>query len=327
MYIKLFASLLLLALLTDCRQKKKKASGDKPIEVSDFIAFFKPLSLPYQLKDADLQKKEKDSSTIKPNVFRMFVSDSLLLSIFGKGITPRIHPLGRVDMEGGGNFLFTKLSSGDKKAVYILWFNKDKQYVAGIPVLRSNTRTSTTAQSVQMDRKYGITRTLVRTESDGSTSEGKDVYGLNPEQTAFMLIMTDALDDQLTELINPIDTLSRKHKFSADYLGVGKMNLVSIRDGRKTDRLSFFIHIDKDNGDCTGELKGEAFIRSATMAEYRLAGDPCVLRFNFSSSSVSLSEVEGCGSHRSMRCSFNGTFTKKKTPKPKTTTQKNRGTN
>ena len=45
-----------------------------------------------------------------------------------------------------------------------------------------------------------------------------------------MLVMTDALNDKVTELINPIDTLLRKHKLSADYTN-GKMNMVSIRDG------------------------------------------------------------------------------------------------
>ncbi len=63
--------------------------------------------------------------------------------------------------------------------------------------------------------------------------------------------MTDPLDDKITELINPIDTFSRKNKYAADY-GTGKMNLVSIRDGRKNDQLTFFIHFEKNNGACTG---------------------------------------------------------------------------
>ncbi len=54
-----------------------------------------------------------------------------------------------------------------------------------------------------------------------------------------MLIMTDPLDDKPTELINPIDTLPRKNKLSADYT-TGKMNLVSIRDGRKNRPYYFF---------------------------------------------------------------------------------------
>lgn len=129
-----------------------------------------------------------------------------------------------------------------------------------------------------------------------------------------MLIMTDALIDKVTELINPIDTLPRKHKLSADY-GPGKMNLVSIRDGRKNDRLSFFVHFEKNNGECTGELKGEAFFKSPTVAEYREDGDPCILTFTFTSSSVTLKE-ENCGSRRGMKCSFDGSFGRRKWVKP-----------
>lgn len=58
------------------------------------------------------------------------------------------------------------------------------------------------------------------------------MYVLNADARNFMLIMTEALEDKVTELINPIDTLPRKNKYSADYSS-GKMNLVSVRDGRK----------------------------------------------------------------------------------------------
>jgi hypothetical protein len=139
---------------------------------------------------------------------------------------------------------------------------------------------------------------------------------LNSEQRKFILIMTDALDDKVTELINPIDTFSRKNKLSGDYSS-GKTNLISIRDGRKPDRLSFFIHFEKNNGSCNGELKGEAIIRSANLAEYRLNGDPCVLQFKFTSSAVNVKEIEGCGVHRGLRCAFDGSYSKKKEPKPK----------
>jgi len=123
------------------------------------------------------------------------------------------------------------------------------------------------------------------------------------------------LEDRPTELINPIDTLTKKHKYAADYTS-GKMNLVSIRDGRRPDRLNFFVHFEKGK-DCSGELKGEAIIRSANTAEYNKDGDPCKLKFIFSSSSVTLKEVEGCGSYRPLNCSFNGSFSKKKINKKK----------
>jgi hypothetical protein len=52
-------------------------------------------------------------------------------------------------------------------------------------------------------------------------------------------------------VINPIDTLQKKNKFSADYVK-DKMNIVSIRDDSKAGRINFFIHFDRNNGDCTG---------------------------------------------------------------------------
>ena len=48
------------------------------------------------------------------------------------------------------------------------------------------------------------------------------------------------------------------------------------------------------------------------------AGDPCSLQFNFSSSSVSLKEVEACGAHRGVKCSFDGNYPRKKEAKQKT---------
>jgi hypothetical protein len=142
------------------------------------------------------------------------------------------------------------------------------------------------------------------------------VYAYVNEGKTFNLIMTDALEDKPTELINPIDTLTKKYKYAGDYT-TGKMNLVSIRDGRRPDRISFFIHFEK-NKDCTGELKGEAMIRSATTAEYNRDGDPCKLKFVFSTGSATLKEEEGCGSYRPLNCSFDLRFPKKKEVKTKT---------
>jgi hypothetical protein len=64
-------------------------------------------------------------------------------------------------------------------------------------------------------------------------------------------------------------------------------------------------------------LKGEAIMKSPTMAEYTEGGDPCILQFRFTSSSVTVKELEGCGSRRGLRCSFDGTYPRKKESKPK----------
>jgi hypothetical protein len=253
-------------------------------------------------------------------VFTQFVPDSVLQKIFGKTAKPKIYPLGKV--EGGETYLFAKALSAEKRTALLLAFDKKDQFIAAMPLL-SLDQSAATRQSGVLDSKYTISKSTFRKNADGSISEGKDVYVLNSGAGEFMLIMTDALDDKVTELTNPIDTFSRKQKYTADY-GSGKMNLVSFRDGRKTDRLSFFVHFEKSNGDCTGELKGEAVLKSPSVAEYREAGDPCVLRFNFSSSAVTIKEMGGCGSRRGLRCSFDGTYPRKKDTKAKTTKPKSK---
>ena len=305
--------LFFIILLAACKSKKTSLSGDEPVEVADFIEFFPDTKLPYQPADSVLLKKEKDSLLISYKVFTQFVPDSILSQVFGKTVKPKIYPLAK--NKGDETYLFAKAIAGNKRTVLVLCFDKKNQFIAAMPFL-SLDQLAGTQQTANMDSRYTITKSLFRKNKDGTVSEGKDVYVLNSGAGSFMLIMTDALDDKPTELTNPIDTISRKQKYTADY-GSGKMNLVSIRDGRKNDRLSFFIHFEKNNGECTGELKGEAIIKSPTIAEYREGGDPCILQFRFTSSSVTIKELEGCGSRRGLRCSFNGTYSRKKETKPK----------
>ena len=312
---KTFILFTALVIFAACKQKKKPSlSGDDPVEVADFIYLFQPVKLSYQFSDTVLTKKEKDSLLISYKIFTQFVPDSVLSLVYGKTGKPKIYPLGKVEVPDAETYLFVKTVTTDKKAVFILSFDNKQQFTAAMTALRPDNNTATT-QSLVMDKKYTITKMMTLKNKDGSISEGKDAYVLNAETGNFMLIMTDALNDKVTELINPIDTLPRKNKFSADYTN-GKMNMVSVRDGRKSDRISFFIHFEKNNGGCTGELKGEALFKSPTTAEYREDGDPCVLKFIFHSTSVTLKEEQGCGSRRGLKCAFDGRFARKKYVKP-----------
>lgn len=295
-------------------------SGDDPVAVTEFIDFFQPVQLSYQVADSILPKKENDSLLISYKIFTQFVPDSILYNVFGKGVKPKIYAMGKAIDPNAETYLFVKAVNNDKKAVFIVAFDQKKRFIAGMTALRPDGNKNT-IQSVVLDRKYTISKTVVQHNTNGSFYEGKDVYVLSNETKNFILIMTDALGDKPTELINPIDTLPRKNKYSADYES-GKMNLVSIRDSRKKDRISFFVHFEKNKGECIGELKGEAMLRSANSAEYRQDGDPCVLKFIFSSGSVLLKEEGACGSRRGMQCLFDGSFPRKKELKPKIETKK-----
>jgi hypothetical protein len=222
--------------------------------------------------------------------------------------------LGRIDIPKAGTYLLVKTVFNEKRAFQVVYFDNDDKFVAALNGLSPDNNKST-IQSVSIDKRYAITKTVAIKNADGSFSEGKDVYALDPTKKGFALVMTDALNDKVTELINPIDTFPRKAKYTADYTN-GKMNMVSIRDGRRSGQLSFFVHFEKNNGECTGELKGEARMISSNSAEYHVDGDPCVLKFIFTSSAVTLQEEEGCGNRRGLNCSFNGSYAKKKYVSP-----------
>lgn len=313
--------LIIVFLLAACGSKKKPSmSGEDPVEIGDFIESFTETQLPFTISDSSLSRKPKDSMLIAYTIFTQFVPDSILIKMFGKGAKPKIYPLGRITEKSKGHYMFLKAIDGTKRAAYVIYFDKKDNFVAGAPVLIADVNPAT-RQSFTMDKRYTLSKMITRKNADGGTSEGKDVYVLNEPAKSFMLIMTDALDEGNMEVVNPIDSFSRKHKFAGDYTR-DKKNIISIRDHKKADRITFFVHFEKAQGTCTGELKGEATFTSANTAEYRNTGDPCVVQFTFGTSSVTMKEIQGCGSYRGIDCLFEGNFPKKKEAKPKSAAKK-----
>lgn len=326
MYSK-FLSVLLggLFLLSSCGEKKKAVSlsGDEPVNAADFIEFFPKLDLTFYYADSSLRKskKENDSLQISYKVFTSVVPDTVLSKIYGKGTKPKIYAVGKTIGPNKESYLVVKTITSEKRAMLILGFLPDQSFSASLTALKPD-KDATTNESFTLDRRHLITKNVLRKNRDGSMSEGRDVYAFNAESRLYYLVMTDALEDKPAELINPIDTLGRKQKWTADYSS-GKMNLVSIRDGRRNNEIRFFIHFEK-GGNCSGELKGEADMTGNNTAEYRQDGDPCKLKFIFSAGSVTLQEVEGCGSYRPQNCSFNGSYARKKETKPKPAAKNNK---
>ena len=302
--------------LTGCGDKKKPSlSGTDEVAIGDFIESFELVNPPYEVNDTTIAKKEKDSLVIANKIFAQFVPDSVLVKVFGKNPKPKIY-LGKRIIEKEDNYLFAKASSTDKKAMLVLCFDNKNNFKGFLPLLVQDANPAT-LQISGLNRKFEFYQSVLMKKPDGSTAEGKDVYIYSSDAEQFLLIAKDALDDRVREVINPIDTLQKKNKFSADYIK-DKMTIVSIRDDSKAGKMNFFIHVDRNNGECSGELKGVANFTSANTAVYKQPGDACSLQFTFSSSSVTLKEIDACGSHRGVKCSFDGNYPRKKEPKQKT---------
>lgn len=293
--------------------KKKSMKGEDKIDMEEFLAVFPVAHLPYSFTDSLLPGAENDTALISPGIYHQFVPDTVTKSIFPATVNAKsqFYPVAKIN---GDNeiYLISKGVEGSKKAMFLTAYDsKTFQYISGM-VLLKNATDHMTKQSITIDDKYNIVKDVAKTLPNDVVITGHDVYVLNNQAKRFMLVMVDSLGSGTPELINPIDTLGKKQRYSADY-GDSKKAFVSIRDGKREGRFNFFIYIKNLQKDCSGELKGEATFISPTTAEYRQGGDPCVLQFIFSKNAVSLKEVEGCGSRLgNLQCKFDGIYPKQK---------------
>lgn len=312
--------LLILALtflLVACKDKKKGTGEDGIIEMSDFIEFFPKKNLPYLLYDSSIKKSAKDSGAIKYEIFTRFIPDSVISKDFGKKSKPIFYPLGRIEVQEEETYLYAKAAKDNKRVVYLIVLDEKQKYAVGKPVMITSTDAGS-SQNTTLDAKYTITSTLQYRTAKGQTIYRKDAYVYNKDALALTLILTESNDEtnnRPSELLNPLDTFPKKNKYSGDYFQ-DKMNMVSIRDGRNDKECKFFVHFEKDNGECKGELKETASFITPELAVYSEPGNPCVLQFIFKGNTVSLREEKACGTFRDIKCFFDGSFTKRKEPKP-----------
>ena len=292
-----------------CSNGKKDDTG---FSYEKFSGLFPSEAIAYQLSDADLINN-KDTTAIRSPEFENFISDSIKTKLFGKGARVKYIAMAKVKAPKNTSYYIVKASTGNKKAALLLPFTND-QFDVAFPFLIPDADPTTTQLS-SIDKSNAIIKAVIQKKSNGDVAEGRDVYQYVPEARKFTLLLTNPLNNT-AEVINPFDTVSRKHKFSGDYLK-DKKNFISIRDGRSSNELLLFIHIQK--GECSGEIKGTLLLTSTSRGVYRQSGDPCELSFQFAGNSISLKEGGGCGSRRGLDCTFDGTYSRKKEAKPKST--------
>jgi hypothetical protein len=296
-------------ILWSCNSRKTDDSG---FSYEKFSELFPAEQVSYQLTEANLLSN-KDTTSIRSPEFAAFISDSVKRKLFGKTGKVKYIALARVKAPKNTSYYIIKAISGSKRVGLLLPFTND-QYDAVFPFLIPD-NDPTTSQTSTIDKSNAIIKGISQRKPGGEVAEGREVYQYVPEAKQFTLMLTNPLNNT-AELINPIDTLPKKHKFSGDYLK-NKKNYVSIRDGRSSNELLLFIHIE--DGECSGEVKATVLLTSSNQGVYRQGGDPCELSFQFRGNSVMVKEGNGCGSRRGLDCSFDGTYTRKKEAKPKTT--------
>lgn len=307
---KYLFSFCLILLVVACKNKKTSLQDDQQVTASDFIEFFPQVTPPYFVSDTMLSKKPNDSFAIGAATFNKFVPDSIFRKEFGKSAKPKLYALAGTAEKGKEKYLFIEALSGSKRVAYLACFGKDDKFLKAMPLVKVGFDHYTSAYGL-LDSKFQITTYHETKKAGGDVVFKRNIYFYDRNSDNFTLIVTEPNEDIIQDIINPIDTLPAKNKFSGDYVQNAR-NIISVRDGRNASEFVFFVHFEKDNGECTGELKGTARFVKPGIAQYAKNDNPCVLEFAFAGSKVTMKEKGGCGTYRDIKCFFEGSFWKKR---------------
>ena len=307
---KLAFWIVLVSLFFACGEKSKDINKDDDIETIDFIASFPEKPLPIQYNQKDLIKTERDSFYLKPSVVEKFIPDSIFNKEFSKIKNVRFFRKARYKAEETEEtYLFLAAEGNNKKVFYLICFNEKNEFATGMKLLEKSTESGVTMEG-GLDKRLTIIKTKNKESKDKKNYYEKSAFVYNTEGV-FTLILTESnapLEKQT--IYNPIDTSGKKNPLSGDYK-IDDKNFVSIRDASKAGKLQFFINIEKPGGKCNGSLRGDLVQVKPKVYHYSKADDHCVMEFSFTGKRVQVRELEACGNHRGVRCSFYGKYNKK----------------
>jgi hypothetical protein len=311
-----FFSLAIL-LVFACGEKKTDLTGNTPITINDFNKIFKAADLPLSISDTNL-KNIADTLVIGRKALSQFVPDSIVEDIIAEKNTKAIlHPLCKIEKETE-YYLLLNVHEANKDQIAVVVFSKKNQYL-DYKVITEFLNTD------RGSRHYGKTVAINKeptflVEENKMSEDNTLVYEKNGwayTDNAFKLIYFDSNkkpDNKV--IINPIDTLPTRNVHSGDYAR-DKKNFLSLRDfNNQPNKYQFFLHFEKKEGTCIGELKGLLNFNKNT-ATFNEKGDPCIIHFTMTGNIVKIKEEGNCGNHRDMTCYFNDEYDKKRKPKSK----------
>jgi hypothetical protein len=309
--MRYLSNLLILLALIGCAETKTDLSGNTPLKINDFNAAFKNIDLPIRINDTNLVAFT-DTIKIGRKALAQFLPDSVVDVIAPKLVkNSSIFTVGKIEKETE-YYLLLNNKDAKKQTVSVIAFSK-KNVFLGYQIL---TQFDLTQKGSQF---YGKTL-LINKEPTFLIEENK----LDPEQGlthekkgwaytehGFRLIYLDAnVKPEQKAILNPIDTLPTLNTYSGDYAR-DKKNFISLRDFGNANKYQFFLHFEKKEGTCVGELKGLLNFNK-NQATYSEKGDPCTIQFTITGNIIKIKEDGNCGNHRNMTCYFNDSYDKKR---------------
>jgi hypothetical protein len=314
--MRLLVSFFILWLLIGCKEKKgPDLSGKTPLKPNQLIKVYRKLVTPFSVSDTNLLKVA-DTTTIGIAALKQFVPDSIINNLLSKAKKPIAHAVGILEKDQE-YYLLTLLQDGKAAWLVVFLFDKKNKFIDAKPLI-SNIGQNGYLHTALINAEPTFT-TAQEKLSNNQLFYTRTGYAYNAEANRFITVITESNETIAAKtalVINPIDTLPKTMKLSGDYVRDSK-NFMSVRDGVKANTYRIFIHFEKNNGNCTGELKGEITMKDATKAIYTQSGDPCIIDFSFNPYEVKIKEQGSCGNRRGIKCFFNDVYPRKKVSKKK----------
>ncbi len=311
--MKKWLACLLLIMIVSCKSKKPSLKGTDTVTVADFIDAFPLLTPPYTVADTNITKVA-DSTEIGYEILTQFIPDSMVNKIQRNEKDLVIYPVGKIQ-KTKELYLLATFTHRKKTKLGVFVLDKKNKCLAAKELLE-NQNEDDYSHFISINREPTFLISKEKMNADKQLMFSRVGWSYNSAGN-FMVVINDGNEDpKKTSVINPIDTFPRKNKFSGNYEH-DKKNYISLRDGKNPNTYLFFIHFEKNDGACTGELKGEMKFKNATTAVYTESGDPCAVDFTFSDNEITIKEKGSCGNRRGMQCFFDDTFTKKREPRVK----------
>ncbi len=299
-----------------CSETTTDLSGNTPLKINDFNKAFKTVTLPINLSDSNLARYT-DSTEIGRKALVQFVPDSIVEEIVSiKDNNTIIYPVLKIEKEEE-YYLLLNVHQKNKQAIAVLVFSKKNKYLAfklltefdsihkGSQLYGKNLSINKEPSFLVEERKLG---------SDNALTYEKKGWAYTDNAVRLIYFDSNNKPESKT-VLNPIDTLSMNNPLSGDYARDAK-NFISLRDYNNTNKYQFFLHFEKKEGTCIGELKG-LLTFDKNQATYNEKGDPCIIHFTINGNVIKIKEDGNCGNHRNMTCYFNDAYDKKRKAKKK----------
>lgn len=298
----------LILLFVACKAKQIDLSGNSPVKITELIQVFKPAKEGIQIADTNLLALE-DTIHIGYKLITQFVPDSIFTELYDNKVSKQIqiHPVFAIKKEKE-TYLLINCHYKKEVDLIVVVFNEKNKYEAWLPLitknndddyvhlLNTNNEPTFFISQEKLDNQKQLKYTKVGWAFNGSN---------------FIPVLNDGNEDERkNDVINPIDTLPQKNKWSGNYV-LDKKNFISIRDTKRNNEYLFFLHTLSEKN-CEGELKGTFKLVNETSAIYAKAGDLCGIEFTLEGKEITLKENGKCGNRRGLDCSFNKVFKRQK---------------